>query len=304
MEQTVVEQVVEKKRFSFLAELKKHLAFAVGAPALIWQVVFFYVPLATIFIYSFLDVNDAGKVVGLTLNNFVSVSKLSYFVTIFSSIGLAFLTGLVCLAIGFPLSYFIAFRGGKFKTLFLFLLLVPFWTNFLLHIYAWFFVLEKEGFLNTVLMNLHLINEPIHFLNSFFSVVLMMVYYYLPFLALPVYSALERFDHSLLEASLDLGASRFQTYKRILVPLVMPSIRAGFFLVYIPAFGEFVIPELMGGDKHYYVGSVVSQFILGEQTAQLGTSFTVISIMILMLTVGMLFKLFNIAYQTLTKRST
>jgi ABC-type spermidine/putrescine transport system permease subunit I len=206
--------------------------------------------------------------------------------------------------IGFPLSYFIAFRGGKFKTLFLFLLLVPFWTNFLLHIYAWFFVLEKEGFLNTVLLNLHLIKEPIHFLNSFFSVVLMMVYYYLPFLALPVYSALERFDHSLLEASLDLGASRFQTYKRILVPLVLPSIRAGFFLVYIPAFGEFVIPELMGGDKHYYVGSVVSQFILGEQTAQLGTSFTVISIMILMITVGLLFKFFNIGYQFLTKRTT
>lgn len=304
MEETIVEQVVEKKRFSFLAELKKHLAFAIGAPALIWQVAFFYVPLATIFIYSFLDVSEAGKVVGLTLNNFFSVSKISYFITIFSSIGLAFLTGLCCLVIGFPLSYFIAFRGGKFKTLFLFLLLVPFWTNFLLHIYAWFFVLEKEGFLNTVLLNLHLIKEPIHFLNSFFSVVLMMVYYYLPFLALPVYSALERFDHSLLEASLDLGASRFQTYKRILVPLVLPSIRAGFFLVYIPAFGEFVIPELMGGDKHYYVGSVVSQFILGEQTAQLGTSFTVISIMILMITVGLLFKFFNIGYQFLTKRTT
>jgi spermidine/putrescine transport system permease protein len=304
MEEIIVEQVVEKKRFSFLAELKKHLAFAIGAPALIWQVAFFYVPLATIFIYSFLDVSEAGKVVGLTLNNFFSVSKISYFITIFSSIGLAFLTGLCCLVIGFPLSYFIAFRGGKFKTLFLFLLLVPFWTNFLLHIYAWFFVLEKEGFLNTVLLNLHLIKEPIHFLNSFFSVVLMMVYYYLPFLALPVYSALERFDHSLLEASLDLGASRFQTYKRILVPLVLPSIRAGFFLVYIPAFGEFVIPELMGGDKHYYVGSVVSQFILGEQTAQLGTSFTVISIMILMITVGLLFKFFNIGYQFLTKRTT
>jgi spermidine/putrescine transport system permease protein len=301
MEEIVTVKTPEKTSKGFFSELKKHLAFAIGVPALIWQVVFFYVPLATIILYSFLDINDAGKICGLTFSNFFTVAKWSYFCTIFSSIGLAFITSVICLLVGFPLSYFIAFRGGRYKTIFLFLLLVPFWTNFLLHIYAWFFVLEKEGFLNTLLLSLHIINEPLHFLNSFFSVVLMMVYYYLPFMALPIYSALERFDQSLLEASLDLGASRFETHKRILIPLVSSSIRAGVFLVYIPAFGEFVIPELMGGDKQFYVGSVVSQFVLGEQTAQLGTAFTVISISILMFTVGLIYRFFAFAQKQLIK---
>lgn len=300
MDQTVLQDLptaATNKSSKEKAFLKKYLPFAVGVPALIWQVLFFYVPLVMIVLYSFLKIDDAGHFVGLTLSNFASISKLSYFINIFSSVSLAFITSVLCLLVGFPLAYFIAFRGGRYKTIFLFLLLVPFWTNFLLHIYAWFFVLEKEGFLNTLLMSTHLISQPIHFLNSFFAVVLMMVYYYLPFMTLPIYSALERFDHSLLEASLDLGASRFQTFKRILVPLVLTSVRSGVFLVFIPAFGEFVIPELMGGDKHYYVGSVVSQFILGEQTAQLGTAFTVLSIIILMLAVGLLNKFF-ISLQT------
>jgi len=301
MEQVVAENIQVKNQPSFWSKLKAELPFAVGIPAIIWQVVFFYVPLLTIGIYSFLEVNEAGKIVGFTINNFFSMAKWSYFNTIFQSIGLALMTSILCMVIGFPLSYFIAFRGGKYKTVFLFLLLVPFWTNFLLHIYAWFFVLEKEGFLNTLLLNLHIIQQPIHFLNSYFAVVLMMVYYYLPFMALPIYSALERFDHSLLEASLDLGASKWQTYKKILIPLVLSSIRGGVFLVYIPAFGEFVIPELMGGDKKYYVGSVVSQFILGENTAQLGTAFTVLSIIILLLTVGVIHQLFHFTQRQLTR---
>lgn len=301
MEDVLVQPVERIKKNSLFNDFKKYLAFVVGVPALIWQVIFFYVPLATIVFYSFLNIDDHGQIIGFTTGNFFCVAKWSYFLTIFSSIGLALITGVISLLIGFPLSYFIAFRGGKYKTIFLFLLLVPFWTNFLLHIYAWFFVLEKEGFLNTLLMNLHIIQQPIHFLNSFFAVILMMVYYYLPFMALPIYSALERFDHSLLEASLDLGASKFQTFKRILVPLVLSSIRAGFFLVYIPAFGEFVIPELMGGDKNFYVGSVVSQFVLGEQTAKLGTAFTVLSIIILIITVGLLYQAFNIVHRRLTK---
>lgn len=301
MEQVVAENIQVKNQASFWNKLKAQLPFAVGIPAIIWQVVFFYVPLLTIGIYSFLEVNEAGKIVGFTINNFFSMAKWSYFNTIFQSIGLALMTSILCMVIGFPLSYFIAFRGGKYKTVFLFLLLVPFWTNFLLHIYAWFFVLEKEGFLNTLLLNLHIIQQPIHFLNSYFAVVLMMVYYYLPFMALPIYSALERFDHSLLEASLDLGASKWQTYKKILIPLVLSSIRGGVFLVYIPAFGEFVIPELMGGDKKYYVGSVVSQFILGENTAQLGTAFTVLSIIILLLTVGVIHQLFHFTQRQLTR---
>ena len=202
---------------------------------------------------------------------------------------MALSNAVICLAVGYPLAYFIAFAGQKFKSILLFLLIVPFWTNFLLHVYAWFFVLEKEGFLNNLLRGLGLIQEPIHFLNTMFATMIMMVYYYLPFMVLPLYSALERFDYRLIEASLDLGASSMQTFRRILLPLTLRGVRAGFFLVFIPSFGEFAIPELMGGDKRMFVGSVVSHYILGEETGSLGAAFTVVSCLILLISAIILY---------------
>ena len=259
------------------SQVRRELPFAFGSPAVIWQILFFYLPLLIMFFSSFFAVSEVGTI-SLSTQHFARVFNLPYFKVIGASLSLSFSTGLICLLIAFPLAHFITFKGGRYKTIFLFLLIVPFWTNFLLHIYAWFFVLEKEGFLNTLFMSLHLIKEPIHFLNTPFAVMLMMVYYYLPFMTLPIYSALDKLDTSLFEASSDLGASSFQTFRRILLPLSLSSIRTGFFLVFIPAFGEFVIPELMGGDKTYYVGSVISQFILGQTTGQLGTAFTVLAI--------------------------
>ena len=128
-----------------------------------------------------------------------------------------------------------------------------------------------------------LTQEPIHFLNSIFSIMVMMVYYYLPFMILPIYSSLEKFDYKLLEASRDLGATWLQTFRRIMLPLSLRGIRAGVFLVYIPSFGEFAIPELMGGDKQMFVGSVVSHYILGDQTGSLGAAFTVVACVCLLL---------------------
>ena len=175
-----------------------------------------------------------------------------------------------------------AFRGKKIKILLLFLLIIPFWTNFLLHVYAWFFVLEREGFLNNLLKVMGLIQEPIHFMNSMFATMVMMVYYYLPFMVLPIYSSLEKFDCKLLEASVDLGASSLETLRHIMLPLSLTGIRAGFFLVYIPSFGEFAIPELMGGDKQMFVGSVVARYMLGDETGSLGAAFTVVSCTVLL----------------------
>ena len=153
---------------------------------------------------------------------------------------------ILCFLIAYPLAYFIAFRGKKYKNGLLFLLLIPFWTNFLLHVYAWFYVLEKHGFFNNILLQAGVISEPLLLLNSPFAIMIMMVYYYLPFMVLPIYSSLERFNSSLIEASFDLGATWFQTFRRIILPLTMRGIRAGFFLVYIPSFGEFAIPVAHG----------------------------------------------------------
>jgi spermidine/putrescine transport system permease protein len=242
---------------------------------------------------SFLKVSKTGKIEGITFETVSVFFTPTYLKVIGSSILLALSNAILCLFIAYPLAYFLAFTGKRFKNIFLFLLLIPFWTNFLLHVYAWFYVLEKQGFLNNLLLNLHIINEPILLLNSLFSIMIMMVYYYMPFMVLPIYSSLEKFDLSLIEASLDLGATWWQTFRRILLPLSMRGVRAGFLLVYIPSFGEFAIPELMGGDKQMFVGNVVSQYILAEGTGSLGSAFTVMSCAILVVTAMLLYWLLD-----------
>lgn len=274
---------------SFLSTIKTYLPFTLGAPAIIWQVLFFYLPIALLISSSIYDPQSHA----ITQKHFMPLLSRPYITVILNSLSLALSTSVLCLTLGFPLAYFLAFKTNRFRTLLLFLLIVPFWTNFLLHIYSWFFVLEKEGFLNLLLMNLGLIKEPIHFLNNMFATMIMMVYYYLPFMVLPIYFSLERFNSTLIEASLDLGATFNQTFRRVLLPLTMKAISGGFFLVFIPAFGEFIIPELMGGDRYYFVGNVISQFVLGEQTASIGIAFTVMSISCLVLAVAIVFMIFK-----------
>lgn len=263
--------------------------FAIGSPALIWQIVFFYLPLLLMMISSIFILSEEGGIKGLTFQNFAPLFSKTHLSIIFSSISLALSTAFFSLLIAYPLAHFIAFKGGRYKTLMLFFLIVPFWTNFLLHVYAWFFVLEREGFLNTLLLNFGLIQQPIHFLNSLFAVMLMMIYCYLPFMVLPIFSSLERFDRRLLEASTDLGAPWKTTFRKVMLPLTLPAIRAGFFLVFIPSFGEFIIPELMGGDKRYFVGNVVSQYVLGDETGGMGAAFMVLSCLSLVVTVMLIY---------------
>jgi len=253
------------------------LPFAIGIPALIWQVLFFYVPLVLIIISSFVKLSSAGKIESFTFEHIQLFLNATYLKVIASSLLLALSNAILCFCIAFPLAYLIAFRGRLHRNLFLFLLIVPFWTNFLLHVYAWFYVLENQGFINNILMKLGMIHAPLQMLNSTGAIMVMMVYYYLPFMVLPLYTSLERFNYTLLEASYDLGGSFFATFRRILLPLSGRGIKAGFFLVFIPSFGEFAIPELMGGDKKMFVGTVVSQYILGEGTGSLGAAFTLIS---------------------------
>ncbi len=266
-----------------------HLPFALGVPALLWQVLFFYLPLVLLLASSLLVFPEEGFA-RITFEKLSAFFQPLYLKIIFSSILLGFSNAFLCFLIAYPLAYFLAFRFRKWKNFFLFLIIVPFWTNFLLHVYAWFFVLEKEGFINHVLMSVGLISEPIHFLNSMFSIMIMMVYYYLPFMLLPIYSSLERFDNKLIEASLDLGATFLQTLRRILLPLSLRGIRSGFFLVYIPSFAEFAIPELMGGNTKMFVGNVISLYILGESTGEFGAAFTVVSIAFLSVSAAIFYK--------------
>jgi spermidine/putrescine transport system permease protein len=252
-----------------------------GTAGFVWQVLFFYIPLFFIIVLSFTGPGVVGY--------FEPFITLSYVKVIWRSLVLAFFNATVCALIAYPLAYFLAFQVRRFKSFLLFLVILPFWNNFLLHVYAWIFVLDRHGMVNSILKALGLIHEPLHLLNTPFAVGIMMVYFYLPFMIMPLYASLERFDHRLLEASLDLGATWWQTVRRVLLPLTMSGLRSGFFLVFIPSFGEFAIPEFMGGDKTMYVGSVVSHLILGAQTVGAGAAFTVLSSVALIVVAGFLF---------------
>jgi spermidine/putrescine transport system permease protein len=275
--------------------------FAIGSPALIWQFIFFYLPLILMVMTSLFELSETGSFQKLTFENFRPLFSRAHLNIIFNSLFVAFITACLCLLIAFPLAHFIAFRGKRYKTLLLFFLIVPFWTNFLLHVYAWFFVLERQGFLNNLLRSLNIIDTPVHFLNSTFSVILMMVYCYLPFMVLPIFSSLERFDRYLLEVSHDLGASWSQTFSKVMLPLTLPAVRAGVFLVFIPAFGEFIIPELIGGDRQYLVGNVISQYILGDETEGLGAAFMILSCLSLLVATSGIYLTFKQAAKWLTR---
>jgi spermidine/putrescine transport system permease protein len=265
------------------------LPFSIGAPAMIWQVLFFYLPLFILAVTSVMEFTELDVFQGFTFKKIAFFLRPLYLKVILSSFMLALGNAILCLLIAYPLAYFLAFTGKKYKNFFLFLLIVPFWTNFLLHIYAWFFVLEKEGFLNNLLRGLGVISEPLQLLNTPFAIMVMMVYYYLPFMVMPLYSSLEKMDQRLIEASLDLGATWGQTLRRVMLPLSKRGLKAGFFLVYIPSFGEFAIPELMGGDKWMFVGTVVANYILGDETGSLGAAFTLVASIMLFLSAILLY---------------
>lgn len=245
--------------------------------AFAWQLLFVVVPLALMVVIALFD--------RAQLSEFIS---LPYVWCMARSLGLSLTTVFLCTVCAYPLAYMIARSSKIMKYLMLFLLLLPFCTNFLLHILAWFFVLERGGFLNTMLLYFGFISEPIVFLNTQGAVIVMMLYYYLPFMTLPLYTSLERLDKRLIEASLDLGATWWQTVYKVIVPVTWSGYVSGFFLVLIPAFGEFAIPELMGGDRWYYSGSAISYTLLSRENPAAGILLTLCSAMALVIIGGVM----------------
>ncbi|MEL6197147.1 MAG: ABC transporter permease subunit [Pseudomonadota bacterium] len=174
-----------------------------------------------------------------------------------NSVGIAAVSTVIALLIGYPIAYGIARCGPAWRGILLALVILPFWTSFLIRVYAWIGILQTEGILNTALIGLGLISEPILFYPSTFAVYLGIVYSYLPFMVLPLYATLEKLDPALNEASADLGARPVTTFLYVTLPLSLPGILAGSFLVFIPAVGEFVIPELLGGASTQMIGKTL-----------------------------------------------
>ena len=262
--------------------IKGERPFFFAVPLFVWQFLFFYCPLAIMAVVSIRIYSPELGTYFFSLDRYWQFFSSTYFLIMLKSILLATSTGILCFVVGYPLAYFLAFGAGRFKLFFLFLLILPFWTNFLLHVYAWFFVLDRGGIINLFLQALGLIAEPLHLLNSLVGVMILMVYCYLPFMVLPIYAVLERLDYALFEASNDLGATPFETWYHVILPLSMSGVLSGFFLVFIPSFGEFAIPGLMGGEKFLFVGSIIVQYALGHQTIASAVAFTMMSFFVLL----------------------
>ena len=208
-------------------------------------------PYAPVFEWS--DV--AGFFSGLDLENFrLLVEDDLYFLATLSSVRIAALSTLLLLLVGFPIAYGMARAPERYRSLLVALVILPFWTSFLIRIYAWVAILKPEGLLTQALMGLGLISEPVNILNTETAVYIGIVYAYLPFMVLPLYATLEKMDDTLLEAALDLGSPPWRSFWTITVPLAMPGIVAGSLLCFIPAVGEFVIPDLLGGSETLMIG--------------------------------------------------
>jgi len=246
------------------------------APAALWLGLFFLAPLLLILAYSF---GTSGVYGGITLgfnpSNYLKVLDPLYLEIVVRTLVIAVANTLLCLLIGYPLAYFIAFRGGRWKSTLILLVMIPFWTSLLLRAYAWVVILSGNGLANRALQFLGLTEEPLNLIFTTKAVMMGMVYSYLPFMILPLYAALGKFDVRLKEAAQDLGAGRWSTFWRVTFPLSMPGVIAGSILVFIPSAGEFVIPNLLGGARTVMMGNLIQQQFLNARDWAFGSALAV-----------------------------
>jgi spermidine/putrescine transport system permease protein len=245
-------------------------------PVTLWLGLFFLVPLLFILAYSF---GTSGIYGGITLGfnpgNYLKVFDPLYLEIVVRTLVIALINTVICLALGYPLAYFIAFKGGSWKNVLILLVMIPFWTSLLLRAYAWVVILGGNGIANRTLQFLGITDGPIDLIFTPQAVLMGMVYSYLPFMILPLYATLERFDVSLKEAAKDLGASRWHTFWRVTFPISMPGVIAGSILVFIPSAGEFVIPNLLGGARTVMMGNLIQQQFLQARDWAFGSALSV-----------------------------
>jgi len=252
-------------------------AYALALPTWIVLGVFFLAPLFVLFVISFgqratygglKPIADLGAYVasGKFLAQYARSLHPIYVQIFWRSIWMAVVTTALCLAISYPVAYYIAVVApARRRNLLLGLVVVPFWTSFLIRTYAWMFILRTEGLINRVLVGTGLSAQPIELLYNDFSVLLGLIYGELPFMILPLYASLEKLDLSLLEASADLGAPARSTFWRVTVPLTMPGIVAGIILVFVPSLGQFIVSDLLGGAKTILAGNLIqNQFAVAR----------------------------------------
>ena len=277
----VLEASPEFEALAARQERRRGVLYAL--PAYLYLFVFFAVPFAIVVVYSFATRTRTGGTAlsGWNLDSYQRLGEAIVREVLVRSVGLAVLTTVICLVLAYPLAYFISTRRPGIRTVMLAMVMIPFWTNFLVRNYAWRLILANDGPLSNTTDALGLGTTDILFSQA--AVVLGMVYSFLPFMVLPLYAAIERIDISLIEASRDLYGNARQTFTRVVFPLSMPGVIAGSILVFVPSAGAYVTPEILGGGKNVLLGSyIVSQFG-NARNFPFGASLSVV-LMVLMLT--------------------
>lgn len=267
-----------------------------GVP-FIWLFLFFLVPFIIVFKISFSEVriamppyaplwewaSEKAVTVQLNFGNYLYLLTDDLYVSAyFYSLKVAAVSTFFCLLIAYPMAYAIARATPSMRSLYLMLIILPFWTSFLLRVYAWIGLLKSNGVINNVLMGLGLIDQPITMMQTDFAVYIGIVYSYLPFMILPLYSNLEKHDFTLLEAAADLGARPFKAFLRITLPLSIPGIVAGSLLVFIPAVGEYVIPSLLGRTDQLMIGRVLSDEFFSNRDWPVASAVAIAMLLLLM----------------------
>ena len=260
-----------------------HLAI----PYVIWMALFVVAPIIMVVIYAFSSADG-----GFTLANFGKIG--TYAVVFGRSFKLAIIATVICLAIGYPVSYMMSKEGPRFQRIAMVLIMLPMWMNFLLRTYSWMSILENNGLLNQLFQKIGLIAlynnifgtdlQFFRMMNTQGAVVLGMVYNYLPFMILPIYSVIVKLDNSLIEAARDLGASNFEVFRRVILPLSLPGVLSGITMVFVPSVSTFAISKMLGGGTEILLGDLIEQqFLGGAYNPYLGSAISLVMMVIVVI---------------------
>lgn len=254
-------------------------------PYIVWSALFIIVPLLIVLFFSFTTQTPEGNLV-FSLENYERLFSSRYLIVFRRSLSLALISTIICLVLGYPIAYIISKMNIRKRNLYIMLFIVPMWMNFLLRTYAWLAILGKNGFLNTFLTSIGL--NPINFLYTDGAVILGMVYNFLPFMVIPIYTVLTKLDNNLINAAHDLGANKRQVFTKVIFPLSMPGIMSGITMVFMPAVSTFVISRLLGGGQYMLVGNLIEQQFTTSGNKNFGSAISILMMIIILISMGIL----------------
>lgn len=262
---------------------RRLLGYAYSLPSGLWITFFFSIPLAIIILYSFLEKGLYGGVVWkFSLDAYASMFNPSFGIVIWRTLWITLISTAICMLLAIPCGYAMA-RAKKLQTLLLFLIIIPFWTNSLIRIYAWINLLSTEGAINSILMGLGLIRSPLSLIYNNGSVILVLVYMYLPFAILPLFTTIDKFDFTLLDAARDLGCTKLESIIKIMLPNIRSGITTSLVFTFIPIFGAYTVPLLVGGMDSSMIGNIIVDQVQKTRNWPLASAFSVVLTLISML---------------------